>query len=396
LFSIHPQWLVVAAIVSLALEASTLQAQQDTPRPPTTGQGPTFTLTGTVIAEATRQPLPYSTVVIDPIGHERFTDQGGSFTYFAVPAGKYKVKIRQLGYTPLDTTIVVTAATTNPVFLLTRVPSTLADVQVNAPVRRCIVPEENGFVDDAELATVLAEARKNAQRERLLRRTYPFEYRLAQEHDTYDTRDSTHKIVYDTTTFRSDDDWRYRQGKVVSGDFSKVFGDVRVMRLPTLTDLADARFLTAHCFKYSGISEEDSIPTHRIDFAPLPEIIAPDVEGSIFIDSATYLIRRAEFRLTKGGSVKPAIIGMKVTTTYREVLPNVALFDEIKSVQPLPPSATEGRPEEFRETQQLLSFRFLFGGPPGVDPALVWKKPVVQYNAPANSSPLKRPVGPER
>jgi len=396
LLSIHPQWLVVAAFVSLALEASTLQAQQDTPTPPTTGQGPTFTLTGTVIAEATRQPLPYSTVVIDPIGHERFTDQGGSFTYYAVPVGKYKVKIRQLGYTPLDTTIVISAGKTNPVFLLTRVPSTLADVQVNAPVRRCIVPEENGFVDDAELATVLAEARKNAQRERLLRRTYPFAYKLAQQHDTYDVRDSTHRIVYDTTTFRSDDDWRYRQGRVVSGDRSKVFGDVRVMRLPTLTDLADTRFLVAHCFKYSGISEEDSIPTHRIDFAPLPEILAPDVEGSIFIDSATYLIRRAEFRLTKGGSVKPAILGMKVTTIYREVLPNVALFDEIKSVQPLPTSAFDGRPTEFRETQQLLSFRFLFGGPPGVDPALVWKKPVVQYNAPASSSPLKRPVGPER
>jgi len=396
LLSIHPQWLVVAAFVSLALEAPTLQAQQVTPTPLTTGEGRTFTVTGTVMAEVTRQPLPYSIVVFDPIGLERFTDQGGSFTYFAVPAGKYKVKIRQLGYTPLDTTLVVTAATTNPVFLLNRVPSTLEDVQVTALVRRCIVPEENGFVDDAELAIVLAEARKNAQRERLLRRTYPFEYKLAQQHDTYDTQDSTHKIVYDTTTFRSDDDWRYRQGKVVSGDFSKVFGDVRVMRLPTLTDLADTRFLIAHCFKYSGISEEDSTPTYRIDFAPIPEILAPDVEGSIFIDSASYLIRRAEFRLTKGGSVKPAILGMKVTTTYREVLPNVALFDEIKSVQPLPWSASEGRPEEFRETQQLLSFRFLYGGPPGVDPALVWKKPVVQYNAPASSSPVKRPVGPER
>jgi hypothetical protein len=86
---------------------------------------------------------------------------------------------------------------------------------------------------------------------------------------------------------------------------------------------------------------------------------------------------------------------MKVTTTYREVLPNVALFDEIKSVQPLPPSAA-GPNTEFRETQELLSFRFLFGGPPGVDPALVWKKPVVQYNAPATSSSAKRPVGPER
>ena len=39
---------------------------------------------------------------------------------------------------------------------------------------------------------------------------------------------------------------------------------------------------------------------------------------------------------TNFGSVKPAILGMEVTTTYKEILPNVALFDEIRSVQPLP------------------------------------------------------------
>ena len=392
--------LIVAASLSLALPAPILQAQIVNPVTAPAAPSGTFTLTGAVKAEATAQPLPYSTVTIDPIGLERFTGPDGVFVMYAVPPGKYKVRIRQLGYVPLDTTITVNAGNINPIFLLTRVANTLADVQVSAPPRMCIVPEENGFVSDPELATVLGEARKNAERERLLRRTYPFEFKLAQQHDTYDTRDSTHRVVFDTTTFRSDDDWRYRKGKVVSGDRSKVFGDVRVMRLPTLIDFADTRFLTAHCFKYAGMSEEDSIPTHRLDFAPLPEIVAPDVEGSIFIDSATFLIRRAEFRLTKGGSIKPAILGMTVTTTYREVLPNVALFDEIKSVQPLPRTNGGDHNMEFRETQQLLSFRFLFRGPPGTDPALVWKKPVVgaeRASAPEPGALLpRRPVGPER
>jgi len=57
---------------------------------------------------------------------------------------------------------------------------------------------------------------------------------------------------------------------------------------------------------------------------------------------------------------------MKVTTTYREILPNVALFDEIRSVQPLGMVTAAGTLLESRETQQLLSFRFLLGGPPGV------------------------------
>jgi len=342
-----------------------------------------------VIAEATGAPLPYSTVTIDQIGKERFTDETGTFVYFAVPPGKYKVRIRQLGYTPLDSTLQLTATSATPVFSLVRIPSTLEDVNVNAPVRQCIVPEENGFVGDADLATVLGEARKNAQRERLLRRTYPFEYKLAQSHDTYNTRDNTHHIVYDTITFRSDDIWNYRKGKVISPDRNKIFGEVRVMRLPTLTDLADDRFMLAHCFKYSGVTDDEGVPTHRIDFAPLPEILAPDVEGSLFLDSASYLIRRAEFRLTKGGTIKPAVLGMTVTTTYREILPNVALFDVIKSVQPLPPETPGEHSTEFRQVQNLLTFRFLYGGPPGSDPMLTKKNAVLapQPSAPPAAQP---------
>ena len=382
------QKLVLAVCLPLCLQTRKLEAQDATP--PAGARG-SFTLTGKVIAEATGAPLPYSTVTIEQIGRERFTDETGTFTYFAVPAGKYRIRVRQLGYTPFDSTLQLNAASASPVFSLVRVPSTLADVNVTAPMRQCIVPEENGYVADADLTTVLGEARKNAERERLLRRTYPFEYKLAQAHDTYDLRDSTHSIVYDTITFRSDDIWRYRKGKVVSPDRSKIFGEVRVMRLPTLTDLADQRFLLAHCFKYAGIYSEDGPPEHRIDFAPVPEISAPDVEGSIFIDSATYLIRRAEFRLTKGGSIKPPVLGMTVTTTYREILPNVALFDEIRSVQPLPRRPSDDHLTEFRQTQQLLSFRFLYGGPPGSEPALA-KKKTAATEAPLTPPPTsKRP-----
>lgn len=353
-------------VLFLVAGGSRVRAQNTPPIPidrPATG-GVTFT--GTVVAGGTGMPLPYSAVTIDPIRRERFTDQKGVFTYYGLPAGAYRIRVRQLGYTPLDTTIRVSARSpVSPVLVMTRIATALAGVQVSAPPRLCHVPDQNGFVGDVDLATVLGEVRKNADRERLLRRTYPFEYRMAQSHSTVDLVTRTETTRYDTMTFRSDDNWKYRKGRVVSDDRSKLFGEVRVMRLPTLADLADRGFLTAHCFKYSGISELGSRPTHRIDFAPDSALIAPDVEGSIFIDSATYLIRRAEFRLTRGGTVKPAILGMNVTTTYREILPNVALFDEIASAQPLAAELPGANPTEFREKQQLLSFRFLLGGPPG-------------------------------
>lgn len=366
--------IVLAVCLPLVLQTRGLGAQAVTPPTQAPRGSSIFTLSIVVRAEATGAPLPYSTIIIDPLSRERFTDRDGTFRYFAVPPGKYKVRVRQLGYLPVDTTMMLSAVNADPVFFLVKVASTLADVEVKAPVRLCHVPDENGFVSDEDLATVLGEARKNAERERLLRRTYPFEYKLAQSHDTYDLKANIHRIIYDTTTFRSDDNWRYRKGRVLSDDRNKLFGQVRVMRLPTLTDLADVRFLTAHCFKYAGMSDEDSIPTHRIDFEPTPDIKSPDVEGSIFIDSATYIIRRAEFRLTKGGSIKPAVLGMKVTTTYREILPNVALFDEINSVQPLPLGVPGSNHSEFRQKQRLLSYRFLYGGPPGSQPPMIWKK----------------------
>ena len=352
-------------------------------------------LTGTVVADGTNSPLGYSSVTIEPLGGERFTDQTGRFVYFGIPAGTYRVRVRQLGYTPLDTTIRFRPGTgADPVFVMARIPTALAQVQVSAPPRRCIVPDDNGFVDDGELATVLGEARKNADRDRLLRRTYPFEYRMAQSHITLNVVTRQQTTRYDTMTFRSDDNWKYRKGRIVSDDRSKVFGEVRVMRLPTLADLADRRFLTAHCFKYAGVTDFNGVPTHRVDFAPDSSIIAPDVEGSIFIDSATYLIRRAEFRLTRGGTIEPPILGMRVVTTYREILPNVALFDEIASVQPLGAQAPGAHAAEFREMQRLVSFRFLRGGPPGTDGHQWIASPAVKADSALVAKPETLPGAP--
>jgi hypothetical protein len=324
------------------------------------------TLSGAVVADGTGIPIPYTTVRLQPLNRERFTDKNGSFVYYGIASGSYKLQVRMVGFLPVDSTIIVGNAS-QIIFTITmkRIPTSLEEVQVKAPPRRCLFPDEFGYVDDPELGTVLDEAKKNAQREQLLRRTYPFEYKLAQSHDTYDKAAKSSSMRYDTVTYRSDDNWRYRKGRVVSDDKNRIFGEVRLMRLPTLSDLADRTFLAAHCFKYSGVVEEDGRPAHRIDFLPDSALKTPDVEGSIFLDSATYFILRAQFKLTRGASVKPPILGMEVTTTYKEILPNVALFDEIRSVQPLAPAAHGGRETEFREAQRLLSYRFLYEGPNG-------------------------------
>ncbi len=352
--------LVLIATTASALDAQVMPGQSGDK----SGSG--VTLSGAIISAGSGNPVPFSTVRIQPLGRERFTDRDGSFVIYSVPPGTYELQVRMLGYLPFDSLIQVVP---NSQLALTieirRIPTSLEEVKITAPPRRCIFPDEMGYVSDPELALVLNEARKNAQREQLLRRTYPFEYQMAQSHATRDMVTGRSNLQYDTATYRSDDTWRYRRGRVVTEERNKLFGNVRVMRLPTLADLADRHFLASHCFKYAGIADENGKPAHRIDFHTDSTLIAPDVEGSLFLDSATYLIKRAQFRLTRGGSVKPAILGLEVTTTYREILPNVALFDQILSVQPLPPPAQGGNPVEFREVQRLMVYRFLYGGPSG-------------------------------
>jgi hypothetical protein len=356
----------LSLVLLIATSAGALGAQVAAP-----GQSPApspeaVTVSGDVVADGTGTPIPYATVKLLPLGRERFADRAGAFVYYSIEPGQYKLQLRMVGYIPVDTTIVVRSRVPAIVTLtMKRIATALEAVEVKAPPRLCLFPDEMGRVDDPELATILEEARKNAQREQLLRRTYPFEYKLAQSHDTYDPTSRKSTLLYDTVTYRSDDSWRYRKGRVVSDDRNRIFGDVRLMRLPTVADLADRNFLSAHCFKYAGVVDENGTPAHRIDFSPDSNLIKPDVEGSIYLDSASYMIKRAQFRLTRGGSVKPAILGMEVTTTYKEILPNVPLFDEIKSVQPMPSPVEGGKPREFRETQKLLSYRFLLTGPPG-------------------------------
>ncbi len=353
-------------LLLVATSAGALGAQVTAPEQSAATSPGAVTVQGEVVAEGTMTPIPYTTVRLLPIGRERFADRAGAFVYYSINPGEYKLQLRMVGYIPVDTTIVVRANVPVVVTMtMKRIATALEAVEVKAPPRRCLFPDEMGYVEDPELATILDEARKNAQREQLLRRTYPFEYKLAQSHNTYDVVSKTSAMMYDTVLYRSDDAWRYRKGKVVSDDRNRIFGDVRLMRLPTVADLADRHFLAAHCFKYAGIVDEGGKPAHRIDFSPDSTLVAPDVEGSIFLDSATYLIKRAQFKLTRGGSVKPAILGMEVTTTYKEILPNVLLFDEIRSVQPLANGPGKIPVREFRETQKLLTYRFLYSGPPG-------------------------------
>src|SRR5207247_4946764 len=65
------------------------------------------TLTGTVVSATSGEPLPYSIVALLPGFPQRFTDQRGRFAFSGVAPGRYHLVVRQIGYEPIDTAIVV-------------------------------------------------------------------------------------------------------------------------------------------------------------------------------------------------------------------------------------------------------------------------------------------------
>lgn len=309
--------------------------------------------------------LRFSTVSVREIGTERFATARGEFRFGGLVAGTYHLRIRQLAYVARDT-VVVLGPTVSADFLrvtLSPIAFRLAKVVVRAKSGRCTVSGTRASESDPDVAAILTEISKNAEREVLIRTNYPFEYTLAQRFDRPDINGPAHNITESEETYDSRASWTYRPGRVVEDDSSSGDSYTRLMHTPALPHLADPGFQAAHCYAYQGIVNDRGSKAHRIDFRPLDTISTPDVEGSVFLDEASFLVRRVDFKLTRPEGLSPPILGLSSKTIYREILPRVALIDEIDAVQPIKQWTTGEQGADITQTQKLTRFRFLNGAP---------------------------------
>ena len=332
--------LMIAGCVALAA-AAPASAQQ------------TVIVSGTVISASTEQGLPYSTVSIVG-GSQRFTSSGGAFS-FALPPGTYSFRIRQLGYAPLDTLIPVNPGANLRAMTFALKPAAYRLDVVRTYANSCPRGDSSG------MGGLFDELIKNADRERILRNSYPFLYDF-ERWSNLKVRGVTQDLTIDTVHFASVATWGYSPGHIVHAMDPRAQKGAREMHLPTLVDLADPVFIASHCFRYRGVERVGDTASYRIDFKPTDDVNAPDVEGSVFLDSASYSIRKAIFRLTKPGRLDPPSLGLEVTTTYHEISKGLSLFDDIHSVQPL--SRNFRFPAEAIQDEKLITVRF-YGATPG-------------------------------
>jgi hypothetical protein len=324
------------------------------------------TIVGRVTVLGTDVPLGYSVIGFAPDGREQFTDSDGRFALRGVRAGRIRLWAKHIGHTPLDTTFDVAA--NDSITLRLELP--LVSIQlpaVHTLAKECAHPGESSPALGAALAALFEQLKQNAERNRLLSRSYPFEVDIERKITHPEPALEARFVAFDTVRRTSQRDWHYAPGRLLgTREYAPgVFGGVwTTIAIPELSDFADETFLNFHCFDYSGLEAVEGDTLLRIDFVPAPTVHEPDVAGAIFLDPKTYQIRMtfvSLVNLTK--KLRERIGGQSIRVTFKEVVPGVPILDVVSSMV-YPREDPKGPPQEpATETQRALAVRFLKGRP---------------------------------
>lgn len=291
------------------------------------------TLRGTVVNAETGQPLGYSIVTLHPNVGKKFTDARGSFSFAGITRGTYLLSVRQIGYTPLDTQIVVRQGST-PILrvALRRLAIELPPVTIaHTPCRNPGPPDSS----DAALLAVFDQLQENARRYELLANSYPFQYVLELSDRTVNQRGDTSKPDVRKLRLSSSDDHPYAVGRVVEPAWGP-WGDPAnwlVIHSVELQDLGNVSFIKHHCFRLAGTDTLGGDTLVRIDFEPAARVGTADMAGSAYLDPITYELRYTVTSLTRPERSELADVrSMTFLSRFRNIAPGVPLQDSLAVV----------------------------------------------------------------
>lgn len=319
------------------------------------GQAAPGSLTVSVIGAESQLPLENARVALEPGAHESLTSADGRTTFVSLDAGGYRLRIRRIGYIPLDTSVTITdGEQRNLRIVLTHAAVVLSAVRI-VTYPPCKKPGLPDIVRQPELAQLLVQMRLNAEQFRFLIQSRRIDYVV--ERRTGITREQSgfHEESTDTLFTRlTSDGWRYRAGRVVTKAAGVSANREQVMHLPKLDDLASEEFLRNHCFFFAGREPTDSGASFRIDFRAAERIRSPDVHGSIWLDSATYMIRSELLELSRIPRELRDVTAVRAMTTFAEISPGLPIFDTVDGVSTLRRGLARDAVIELTETQKLL------------------------------------------
>jgi hypothetical protein len=348
---IRVRWFAAAAGLAWSIVPFDTSAQQP---------ASTVLLTGIVVGKESGLPLGYSVVSIPALGEagrERYTTAEGTFAFPGIPRGAYTLRVKHLGYAPRDVPVDTIQERADIRVELTRVAVRLATVRVVAR-EACARPGPPDVTLAPELATLFEQVRQNADRLRLLVERHPYRYFV--ERSFFDQfRDGETRLVKtDTVAFVSSHGWRYKPGRMIS-TVTERGGREYVLNLPSLVEVGDSAFIANHCFRYAGTDTIGARTTLRIDFYAAQRLRGPDVDGSLYLDTATFQIRAARVALTQMPASFRPLQGLSATTLFDEVVPSVPVPSFVVGTRILRTRRGSRSLTSTIETQTLLDVRFL-------------------------------------
>jgi hypothetical protein len=237
---------------------------------------------------------------------------------------------------------------------------------VQSLAQSCAHPGTAGSETSLQLAALFEQMIQNAERNRLLTRSYPFEMQVERKVTRPEPILLARFVLFDTILKRSERSWRYAPGRMLgtreyeSGVFA---GKWTTITVPELADFADAPFLENHCFGFGGVDMFQGDSLLRIDFEPVSAVRTPDIAGSIFLDRTTYQLRwtvTAVANLTK--DMLKQMQFQEIRVVFKEIVPGVPVADVISSMV-VPAEAKNGSSEPSTETHRTLAVRFLGARP---------------------------------
>ncbi len=344
--------MLFAALLAPSLSTTALRAQA--------------TIVGQIVVRHSEVPVSYAVVGAKPGAPDRFIGSDGRFALRSLKPGRITLSARHIGYTPLDTTIVVAAGDSLDI----KLELSLITIQlpaVRSLAQHCAHPGEANANLSAELSVLFDQVKENAARNRLLSTSYPFEVDIERKVTKPEPALEARFVAYDTIIRSSERPWRYEPGNMLgtreieAGAFA---GKWYTVTMPELADFADQRFLENHCFDFGGEDVFEGDTVLRMDFIPAPVVHTPDVGGSIFLDRKTYQLRQIHLTLVNlSKDLKSQIAGQSIIAKFKEPFAGVPVIDRVQSMV-LPREDAKGlAAEPATEDQRALRVRFLKGRP---------------------------------
>lgn len=216
--------------------------------------------------------------------------------YFPVAAGRYRVRVRRIGYRPHLTQPITVPRAAELVVAVPANPVTLTSIVISARSRCQRLTSGSG-----ELASVWDEATKALQASRLTMQDLrsvgqAWKYRKTTTlGGGVITADTTRFMVTNPRAFRALEPAELARAGYVRGDPASGWDFYG----PDETVLLSPTFAATHCFKLVRNPDDEGLI--GVSFEPVPGRRVSDISGTVWIDRRTNELRNIRFKYVNAG-----------------------------------------------------------------------------------------------